>query len=595
LKRGFLLRATILAVSILFSVRGLAQISSSSQFDGPAELPRVLVRSALADTPANGKALTAKDSGELQAALGRAQCGDRILLSAGVRFVGNFKFPAKSCDDNDWIVVRTDAENSALPAESSRATPCYAGVASLPGRPAYACPLRKNVMAALVSNVKNEGPVEFEEGANHYRLLGLEITRNIPGSVVYNLVVMRGKGGVHHLVFDRDWIHGTAQDETTRGIALGGSTDVAVVDSYFSDFHCVAATGTCVDSQTISGGLGDSPMGPYKIVNNFLEASGENIMFGGGEATLTPGDIEIRRNHLFKPLIWKQGSEGFVGGTSGKPFIVKNLFELKNAQRVLFEDNILENVWGGFTQAGFAILLTPKNQNNQCPACKTTDVTIRFCQVSHMASGLVMGTGLSDAGGAASGGGRYSIHDVVFDDIDGKTYGGFGALFQVASTSPALHDVSIEHVTGFPPAALLIIGVDRDREKIVNFNFSNNLAGVGENDFFSTGGGPKNCAFQPRAQGPEGVLKNCFAGVNFALNAFVGSLGGWPKGNFTPGNASVVQMDDFRQGNGGDYRLCAGKTVAGCKKESPFRKAGSDGRDLGADIDGIQAATKGVE
>jgi hypothetical protein len=349
-----------------------------------------------------------------------------------------------------------------------------------------------------------------------------------------------------------------------------------------------------VDSQTISGGLGDSPMGPYKIVNNFLEAAGENIMFGGGEATLSPADIEIRRNHLFKPLIWKQGSEGFVGGTSGKPFIVKNLFELKNAQRVLFEDNFLENVWGGFTQKGFAILLTPKNQNNQCPACKTMDVTIRFCRVSHMASGLVMGTGLSDAGGAASGGGRYSIHDVVFDDIDGKTYGGFGALFQVASVSPALHDVSIEHVTGFPPTALFIIGVDRDREKIANFNFSNNLVGVGENDFFSTGGGPRNCAFQPRAQAPEGVLKSCFAAFNVTHNAFVGSPGGWPKGNFTPKNPSAVQMNDFREGKGGDYRLCAEKT-AGCKKESPFRKAASDGRDLGADIDAIQEATKGTE
>jgi hypothetical protein len=595
LLNGFLLRGPILAVLILFSIAGFAQNSSSSKFDGPAELPRAYVRSALADTPANGKALTAKDSNELQAALEKAQCGDRILLSAGAQFVGNFKFPAKNCDDNHWVIVRTDAEDSALPVEGSRVTPCYAGVASLPGRPAYSCPAHKNVMAALVSNAKNQGPVEFEEDANHYRLLGLEITRNVHGSVVYNLVVMRGKGGVHHLIFDRDWIHGTAQDETTRGIALGGSTDVAVVDSYFSDFHCVAATGACVDSQTISGGLGDSPMGPYKILNNFLEASGENIMFGGGEATLTPADIEIRGNHLFKPLIWKQGSERFVGGTSGKPFIVKNLFELKNAQRVLFEDNVIENVWGGFTQAGFAILLTPKNQNNKCPACKTTDVTIRFCRVSRMASGLVMGTGLSDAGGAASGGGRYSIHDVVFDDIDGKTYGGFGALFQVASTSPALRDVSIEHVTGFPPTALFIIGVDKDREKIANFNFSNNLVGVGENDFFSTGGGPKNCAFQPRAQGPEGVLKNCFASVNFTRNAFVGSPGGWPKENFAPGNFSAVQMNDFRQGKGGDYRLCAEKNPSACKKESPLHKAGSDGKDLGADIDAIQAATKGVE
>jgi len=86
-------------------------------------------------------------------------------------------------------------------------------------------------------------------------------------------------GAIDHIVFDRLWLHGTAQDETTRGLMLTGSTYVAVVDSSFSDFHCVAVTGTCSDSQAIGGGIGDRAMGPYKIVNNYLEAAGENIIF----------------------------------------------------------------------------------------------------------------------------------------------------------------------------------------------------------------------------------------------------------------------------------------------------------------------------
>jgi hypothetical protein len=590
LRLPFLSAGLFLLAATLAAPCGTAQ-DPAAKFDGPAELPRAHVRSALSETPANGRVLNARNGVELQSALKNIQCGDKILLTAGARFEGNFELPAKNCDDNHWIIIRTDADDSSLPPEGTRINPCYAGVASLPGRPAYACANPKHLMATLVSIEGNKGPVEFESGANHYRLLGLEITRRVSGGVVYNVV--QGSPHMHHIVFDRDWIHGTAQDETTRGIALSGSTDVAVVDSYFSDFHCVAATGSCTDAQAIAGGLGDSPMGPYKIENNFLEAAGENLMFGGGQATLSPADIEIRRNHLFKPWIWEPGSEGFVGGTSGKPFIVKNLFELKNAQRVLLEDNILENVWGGFTQAGFAILLTPKNQNNGCPLCKTTDVTIRFCRVSHAASGMVMGTGLSDAGGAASGGGRYSIHDVIFDDIGGKAYGGFGVLFQVTSTTPALRDVSIEHVTGFPPTALFSVGVNLDRERIINFNFTNNLVGVGDGEFFSTGGGPRNCAFQPKRLGPSGVLKSCFASFNFTHNALIGSGGGWPRGNFTPGE-SAVQMREFHEGKGGDYRLCAGKD-SGCKKESPFRKAGLDGRDLGADIDAIQAGTKGID
>jgi hypothetical protein len=580
----------LLACGIL---SGLAQTSDGVRFDGPAELPRVYVRSSLSDTPAPGNSLRVKDGEELQSALETVHCGDKILLQSGARFVGNFKFPAKECDDAHWIIVRTSADDNDLTPEGTRITPCYAGFAPLPGRPAYACSSPKNVMAKLVSTARNAPTVLLEERANHYRFLGLEITRESP-DVVYNLISMAGKGTNHHLVFDRDWIHGTAQDETTRGIALGTSAYVAVVDSYFTDFHCVAVTGSCVDSQTIAGGMGDFPMGPYKIVNNFLEAAGETILFGGGPATLSPSDIEIRRNHMFKPLTWRPRSQGFVGGRDGRPFIVKNLFELKNAQRVLFEGNILENVWGGFSQAGFGILLTPKNQQNQCPLCKTADLTIRFCRVSHIASGMQMGTGLSDAGGAASGGARYSIHDIVFDDIGGQTYGGLGALFQITSATPTLRDVSIDHVTGFPPTALFIFGVDVDREKIINFTFTNNLVGVGSTEIVSTGGGPKNCAFQPKGQGAS-VLKSCFASFNFTHNALVGSVGGWPRENPTPKDASAVAMLDFRKGNGGDYRLCAEKQMANCRMTSPFRKAGTDGKDLGADLDAIHTATSGTE
>lgn len=46
-------------------------------------------------------------------------------------------------------------------------------------------------------------------------------------------------------------------------------------------------------------------LGPIKIVNNFLEAAGENVMFGGADPRIPDAvvsDIEIRQNHFFKPL-----------------------------------------------------------------------------------------------------------------------------------------------------------------------------------------------------------------------------------------------------------------------------------------------------
>jgi len=94
------------------------------------------------------------------------------------------------------------------------------------------------------------------------------------------------------------------------------------------------------------------------------------------------------------------GNTPFVGGPDGKPFIVKNHFELKNAVRVLFEANLLENVWGGFTQAGHAIVMSPSNQHsksgaNVCPLCQVTDVTMRYNQISHAGGGISLATEIS--------------------------------------------------------------------------------------------------------------------------------------------------------------------------------------------------------
>jgi hypothetical protein len=557
-----------------------SQAVGPDRFDGPAELPRVYVRSAAAETPATGRVRLVMEKDNLQEAIDRVQCGDTVKLQAGTTFRGVFRLPDKHCDDSHWIILRTSAPDNSLPPEGTRITPCYAGVASLPGRPDFHCASPRNVMARIeFEGGGDNGPILFLPGANHYRFIGLEITRAKPGLHLRHLI--QPQGTAQSLIFDRLWVHGSAQDETKGGVHLSGTTNVAVVDSYFSDFHCIAMKGSCTDAQAINGGGGGAPGGPYKIVNNFLEASGENIMFGGADATTTPADIEIRRNHLFKPMTWKPGRPDFVGSAANDPFIVKNLFELKNAQRVLFEGNVLENVWGGFTQTGFAILLTPVNQSNGCPLCRVTDVTIRYNKISHCASALQIANALNKLGTSASAGERYSIHDLVVDDIDGVAYKGFGIFVTVVSVAPPIKDVLIDHVTAFPPKAVITILNGGDRPKLENFTITNSVFNAGIRQIASAGD-RNNCANVP-GKNPADVWNSCFANSAFTHNMIIDGKGAWPQDNVLV-KSQAEGVPDFRKVSVSDYRPCSKKGDTACKNLSR----------VGADINAIEKATAGV-
>lgn len=565
-----------------------------ANFDGPAELPRVRMETSLRDTPAPGKVIHVKAGQDASEAVDKASCGDTVELQAGATF-DRLVLPAKKCDDAHWIIIRTSSPDSKLPPEGTRLEPCYAGVKSLPSRPPFHCTSLENVLAKIEFNGKGgAGPVNAAPGANHYRLIGLEVTRAVSPALVYNLIGPEN-APADHLIFDRMWIHGTAQNETVRGVMLSHIRYGAVIDSYLSDFHCVAKSGGCVDSQAVAGGAGDDPMGPFKIVNNFLEAAAESIELGGSAATMTPMDIEIRHNYMFKPMIWMKGQPGFVGGLDGNPFIVKNHFELKNAVRVLFEGNVLENAWGGFSQVGFSILLGPKNQAigpmNVCPNCQVTDITIRYVTISHVAGGFQLGNGLSSNNGAAKDGGRYSIHDVTVDDIEPELYGGRGIFAQI-STAPGvtpvvpLHDVSIDHVTAFPPRILFNIGGPLADPKMHGLSITNSIFLGAEKPVTTTGGGvDRNCSAGPLSKSLDLALHSCFSSYNFQNNVIIGGGGGWPKGTSTPSKLADVGFTNPKDGNGGEYRLTAA---------SKFKHTGSDGKDVGADIDAIERATAGV-
>ena len=593
-------------LALTSTATAIPSVSSSGDpgsFDGPAELPRLDVQSTLANTPAPGNTIFATAGSNLQTILNSANCGDTIELQAGATFVGSVLLRAKSCDDQHWIILRSSSSDTTLPAEGTRITPCYAGVASLPGRPGFSCSSSSNSMAKLVA-AKGMPTIRLDAGANHYRLgPGLEITRAVGdgyhGAMIGHVIPVAQT--ISNVVIDRDWIHGTATDDTARGINLDAMNYVAIVDSYINDFHCGAVIGTCTDAQAISGGSGFLPEGPWKIDNNFLESAAENILFGGSGGSIVPTDITITHNHFFKPMIWMPGQPGFIGvpnadttkcvSTPGYcPFIVKNLFELKNAQRVLFEGNILENSWAGFTQHAGGILLMATNQGDLTGNTNATvaDITVRYNLIAHTGRGLSIAD-TQGVWGPAKLAARFSIHDDLFEDISSAYANGdntriIGSAFQISNcaTCAPLNDVSISHVTMLlqSPTWLMILGASTTAP-IQNITFMNNIVTAAPGLVITGTDSTTPCGFY----GTTDLMRinNCLSSLSFVANGLVGASGNWPAGNYFPPDTTAVGFADY---NGGDYHLMS---------TSPYKNAGSDGKDLGADIDAISQATTGVQ
>src|ERR1700704_5229238 len=84
-------RLLVVLLGVLQMALSAAQSSAARPgFDGPAELPRIFLRTSMTDTPAPGKNHLVKAGDNLQEALDKASCGDTVRLEAGATFPGIF-------------------------------------------------------------------------------------------------------------------------------------------------------------------------------------------------------------------------------------------------------------------------------------------------------------------------------------------------------------------------------------------------------------------------------------------------------------------------------------------------------------------------
>jgi len=368
------------------------------QTDGPAALPTSGIYTGLDGTPAPGSSVNLACGASLQTALNGLAAGQKLVIPAlcnGTQNVitGSFTLPAVSgASSTQWNWIETDQTgNVNFPAQHTRVTPCSAGQASLVGYPNYQCSNPAILMPRIQCSANNASCFIAAAGANHYRIMGLEIAE-VTGSTSDGNGLVDLTAGTDHIILDRDWLHGQpvtctingnnsytcGSTDVKNGIQIQNATNVAVVNSWLTDIAC--PKGTCVDSHAFGGGNGTLASHTYKIYNNLISAAGENFLQGGAGSIgatniITPTDFEVRANHFFKPVSYALCTYcNQAGGTVAE---FKNHFEIKNGQRGLVEGNVFENIWMGWEtdQAGFSVHINPFNQNSAASGTASTDGT----------------------------------------------------------------------------------------------------------------------------------------------------------------------------------------------------------------------------
>jgi hypothetical protein len=422
---------------------------------------------------------------DLQQAIERARPGETLVLDAGATYIGNFVLPLKA--GGTFITIRT-ADREGLPAPGSRVLPEH------------------SPFLARLKSPNTQPVVATQPGAHHWRLQLLELLPTKDGA---GDIIALGDGGRSQtdrtqvpsaLEIDRCFIHGDPEEGQKRGIALN-SGDTVVTGSYISDIKAVGQ-----DSQAIGGWNGP---GPYRIENNYLEGAGENFLLGGADPAipgLVTSDVVFRANHLKKPAGWQR-----------QRWQVKNLFELKNARRVLVEHNLMEHSWKQ-AQAGYAVLLTPRNQDGSAPWVTVEDVTFRHNVVRHAGGGIqITGEEPDRVSGSSR---RITIQDNLFYGIDSNPWGGPG-IFLLIGEGPS--EITVERNTISQSGNIIsAFGGTRDAPKpIAGFVFRENL--VRHNAYGVHGA--------DRAVGAD-TLKAFFPDAIFQGNVIAGGdRGRYPDGN----------------------------------------------------------------
>jgi hypothetical protein len=478
--------------------------------------------------------------GDFQTALNSADPGDIITLEAGATFTGPFTLPVKT--GTGCITIRTSAADAALPAEGMRITPAYA-----------------SLLPKIVSPGLNQDAMHAAYGAHHYKLIGLELMKATAATVTDTLLVF-GDGRMHteadfphHIEVDRVYVHGWPTT-SQKFCIIANSRATTIKNSYIADCKMVG-----FDTQAILSWMG----GPLRIINNYLEGAGENVMIGGADPSVSgsqvPSDIEILNNAFFKPLTWMIGDPTYAGTN----WAVKNLLEFKSVRRVLIDGNIFENCWPN-GQIGTAIMITPRNAGGTAPYSGTEDITITNNIIKHATHGVSVSGEDNHVPGTFHTA-RVLIKNNLWLDIGFPGGSGAGNFVQ---TTAGPTDLTAEHNTSMSIGKILTLSGAPGTGLI----FRNNITPHNTYGVLGDASGSGTASLQKFFPTSYTFTKNVIITNPFPNN--------YPAGNFNAANVAAVGFTDIAAG---DYSLL---------DTSPYHNAGTDGADIGIDWIKLQAAKR---
>jgi hypothetical protein len=269
---------------------------------------------------------------------------------------------------------------------------------------------------------------------------------------------------------------------------------------------------------------------------------------------------------------WRTMSTRFVdknerGGsdkppTKGSVWTVKNLLELKNAQKVVIDGNLFEHHWAQ-AQAGHAILFTPRNQGGRAPWSRVGDIRFTNNVVRGVSAGInISGTDDEKPSVRTSG---IVIENNLFLDVGGAMWGEPGD-FLLIGNGP--ENVRIERNTVMQTGRAVLAYGGRHGLEVPGFVFRNNVLRHNRYGIFGTDAGIGKPA-----------LAKYFPGGVFEGNVFAGGAAKeYPAGNQF---LAVGALDDQLVADGAGYRWKSAEAVRG---------AGADFSVLRTTVQAAQAA-----